>query len=79
MISSVIYTWKKNVYQYIQIVKEGYFLFLISVYILYIIELAIVLGAVVVVIICQLDLQLPVESEPITTKVVSSNLTHGKV
>jgi hypothetical protein len=30
-------------------------------------------------IVCQLDLQLPLQSVPITTKVVSSNLTHGEV
>ena len=41
MISSVIYTWKQNLHQNIQIVKEGYFLFLISVNILHIVELAI--------------------------------------
>jgi hypothetical protein len=35
--------------------------------------------AVVVMIICQLDLQLPLQSVPITTKVVSSNPTHGEV
>ena len=34
-------------------------------------------GAVVVVIVWQLDLQLPVQSEPITTKVVSLNPNHG--
>ena len=32
-----------------------------------------------VVIVWQLDLQLPVQSVPITTKVVSSNPTHGEV
>jgi hypothetical protein len=36
-------------------------------------------GAIVVVIVWYLDLQLPVQSVPITTKVVSSNLSHGKV
>ena len=36
-------------------------------------------GTVVVVIVWQLDLQLPVQSEPITTKVVSSNPVHGEV
>jgi len=36
-------------------------------------------GAVVVVIAWQLDLQLPVQSVSITTKVVSSNPAHGKV
>ena len=36
-------------------------------------------GAVMVVIIWQLDLQLPVQSVPITIKVVSSNPVHGKV
>ena len=36
-------------------------------------------GAVVVVIIWQLDLQLPVQSVPITTKVVSSNPIHDEV
>jgi hypothetical protein len=30
-------------------------------------------------IVCYLDLQLPVQSVPITTKVVSSNPVHGKV
>jgi len=38
-----------------------------------------ILGAVVVVIIWELDLQLPVQSVPITTKVVSSTPTHGEV
>ena len=37
------------------------------------------LGAVMAVIIWYLDLQLPVQSVPITTKVVSSNPTHGEV
>jgi hypothetical protein len=36
-------------------------------------------GAIVVVIIWWLNLQLPVKSLPITTKVVSSNPVHGKV
>jgi hypothetical protein len=36
-------------------------------------------GAVVVVIVWQLDLQLPVQSVPIITKVVSSNPIHGEV
>jgi hypothetical protein len=35
--------------------------------------------AVVVVIIWQLDLQLPVRSVPITTKVVSSNPAHSEM
>jgi succinate dehydrogenase/fumarate reductase flavoprotein subunit len=35
--------------------------------------------AIMVVIIWWLDLQLPVQSVPITTKVVSSNPDHGKV
>ena len=35
--------------------------------------------AVVVMIVYQLDLQLPLQSVPITTKVVSSNPTHGEV
>ena len=39
----------------------------------------IIFGAVVVVIIWQLDLQLHVQSMFITTKVVSSNPTHGEV
>ena len=34
--------------------------------------------AIIVMIIWQLDLQLPVQSVPITTKVVSSNAVHGK-
>ena len=34
---------------------------------------------VVVVIVWQLDLQIPVQSVPITTKVVSSNIVHGEV
>ena len=37
------------------------------------------LGDVVVVIIWELDLQLPVQSMPITTKVVSLNPVHGEV
>ena len=36
-------------------------------------------GAVVVVIVWQLDLQLPVQSVPIITKVVSSSPVHGEV
>ena len=36
-------------------------------------------GAVVVVIILYLDLELPMQSVPITTKVVSSNLAHGEL
>ena len=36
-------------------------------------------GAVVVVIVWWLDLQLPVQSEPMTIKVVSSNPVHGEV
>ena len=36
-------------------------------------------GAVVVVIAWWLDLQLPMQLVPITTKVVSSNLVHGEV
>jgi hypothetical protein len=38
-----------------------------------------VLGALVIVIVCQLDLRLPMQSIPITTKVVSLNPTHGDV
>ena len=37
------------------------------------------MGAVVVVIVWWLDLQLPVQSVPITTKVVDSNPVHGEV
>jgi hypothetical protein len=37
------------------------------------------MGAVVVVIVWWLDLQLPVQSVPITTKVVGSNPVHGEV
>ena len=36
-------------------------------------------GADMIVIVWQFDLQLPMESVPITTNVVSSNLIHGKV
>ena len=36
-------------------------------------------GQGAVVVICQLDLQLPVQSVPITTKVVSSNPVQGEV
>jgi hypothetical protein len=36
-------------------------------------------GAVVVVIVLKLDLQLPVQSVPITTKIVSLNHIHGEV
>jgi hypothetical protein len=36
-------------------------------------------GAVVVVIVLCLNLQLPVQSVPITTKVVSSNPVHGEM
>jgi hypothetical protein len=35
--------------------------------------------AIVVVIVWELDLQLPVQSVPITTEVLSSNPTHGDV
>ena len=35
------------------------------------------MGAIVAVIVWQLDLQLPLQSVPITTKVVSLNPTHG--
>ena len=38
-----------------------------------------VLGVLVIVIVCQLDLRLPMQSIPITTKVVSLNPTHGDV
>ena len=38
-----------------------------------------VLGAVMAVIVWELDLQLPVQSVPITTKLVSLNLVHGEV
>jgi len=37
------------------------------------------MGAIMVVIIWWLDLQLPVQSVPITTKVVSSNPVYGEV
>jgi hypothetical protein len=37
------------------------------------------IGAVVVVIVWKLDLQLPVQSVPFTTKVVSSNPVQGEV
>jgi hypothetical protein len=37
------------------------------------------MGAVVVVIAWQFDLQLPMQSVPITTKVVGSNPTYGEV
>ena len=36
-------------------------------------------GSIMVVIVWELDLQLPVQSVPITTKVVSSNPVHGEV
>ena len=36
-------------------------------------------GTVVVMVVWQLDLQLPMQSVPITTKVVSSNHVHGEV
>jgi hypothetical protein len=36
-------------------------------------------GVVVIVIIWWLDLQLPVQSVPITAKIVSSNPVHGEV
>ena len=38
-----------------------------------------ILGAVLAVIVWQLDLQLPMQSVPITTDVVSSNLDPGEV
>ena len=37
------------------------------------------IGAVVAMIVWKLDLQLPMQSLPITTKVVSSNPVHGAV
>ena len=37
------------------------------------------LGAVVVVIVWWLDLQMPMQSVPITTKDVNLNLAHGEV
>ena len=37
------------------------------------------LGTIVVVIVWFLDLQLPMQSVPITTKVVSSNLCHSEM
>jgi hypothetical protein len=37
------------------------------------------IGAVVVVIVWKLDIQLPMQSVPITTDVVSSNLDQGDV
>ena len=37
------------------------------------------IGVVMVVIAWWLDLQLPLQEVPITTKVVSSNLVHGEV
>ena len=39
----------------------------------------VIIGVIVVVIVWLLDLQLPVQSVPITTKVVSSNLVHDEV
>jgi len=36
-------------------------------------------GVAVVVLVWQLDLQLPMQSVAITTKVVSSNLAHGEM
>jgi len=42
-------------------------------------EIPTVTRAVVVVIVWWLNLQLPVQSVPITTKVVSSNPAHGEV
>jgi len=47
---------------------------IVDAYVTYIFE-----GVVVVVIVWQLDLQLPVQSVPITTKVMSSNPDHGEV
>ena len=41
--------------------------------------LQLILGAIVVMIIWLLDLQLPVQSMSITTKIVSSNPIHGEV
>ena len=43
------------------------------------VPLTILLGAVVVVIVWWLNLQLPVQSVPITTQVVSSNPVHDEV
>jgi len=42
-------------------------------------QLQIQSGAVIVVMVWLLDLQLTVQSVPITTEVVSSNPTHGEV
>ena len=38
-----------------------------------------IVWAVVVIIVSWLDLQLPVQSVPITTKCLISNIAHGKV
>ena len=48
-------------------------------HIVYPVQLKLKLGSIVVVIIWRLDLQLPVQSLSITTKVVSLNPSHGKV
>ena len=50
------------------------YLFCVSIFLFLSLE-----GTIVVVIIWLLDLQLPVQSVPITTKVVSSNPVHGEV
>jgi hypothetical protein len=42
-------------------------------------NILLLMGAVVVVIAWQFDLQLPMQSVPITTKVVGSNPTYGEV
>ena len=47
--------------------------------VLLIMSLKFLLGAILVVIIWQLDLQLPMQSVPIITNVVSSNHVHGEV
>jgi hypothetical protein len=48
-------------------------------HIVYPVQLKLKLGSIVVVIIWRLDLQLPVQSLSITTKVVSLNPSHGEV
>ena len=54
-------------------------LYCLSVFDLRLLITPVVSGTVVVVIAWWLDLQLPVQSVPITTKVVSSNPVHGEV
>jgi hypothetical protein len=79
--SITINNWK----QYHNLLKRQYFppdlkhIFSKSISFPHLDSYLISLGAVVVVIVCELDLQQPIQSVPITTKVVSWNPAHSEV